>query len=110
MFEKFPPPIGAMIEDFFNEPFFGQTDDDLALDPANELELQHPDLSVADCERLAREAVEERSAASRAARRPTSSIPAQAFARLELGLGSSSFIPLAPQAVADAPRAALQPR
>jgi hypothetical protein len=35
---------------------------------ANELELQHPDLSVADSERIAREAVEERMAALRGAR------------------------------------------
>ena len=68
MFEKFPPPIRATIEAFFNEPRFGATDDDHALDLANELELQHPDLSVADSERIAREAVEERSAALRAAR------------------------------------------
>ena len=68
MFEKFPPPIRATIEGFFNEPRFGETDDDLALDLANELELHHPDLNVADSERIAREAVEERSAALRAAR------------------------------------------
>ena len=37
--------------------------DDHALDLANELELQHPDLSFADSERIAREAVDERSAA-----------------------------------------------
>ena len=68
MFEKLPPPIRATIESFFNEPRFGTTDDDHALDLANELELQHPDLSVADSERIARDAVEERSAALRAAR------------------------------------------
>ena len=68
MFEKFPPPIRETIEAFFNEPRFGATDGDHALDLANELELQHPDLSVADFERIAREAVDERSAALRAAR------------------------------------------
>ena len=68
MFEKFPPPVRATIEAFFNELRFGATSDDHALDLANELELQHPDLSVADSERIAREAVEERSAALRAAR------------------------------------------
>ena len=68
MFEKFPPPIRATIEAFFSEPPFGATTADHALDLANELELQHPDLSVADSERIAREAVEERMAALRGAR------------------------------------------
>jgi hypothetical protein len=68
MFEKFPPPIRATIEAFFNEPRFGATDADHALDLANELELQHPDLSVSDSERIAREAVEERSAAFKPSR------------------------------------------
>jgi hypothetical protein len=68
MFEKFPPPIRATIEAFFSGTLFGATTDDHALDLANELELQHPDLSVADSERIAREAAEERSAALRAAR------------------------------------------
>ena len=45
MFEKFPPSIRATIEAFFNEPLFGATTDDHALDLANELEVQHPDLS-----------------------------------------------------------------
>ena len=68
MFEKFPPPIRATIEAFFNEFRSGTAPDDHALDLANELELQHPDLSVTDSERIAREAVEERSAALRADR------------------------------------------
>ena len=68
MFEQFPPPIRATIESFFSGTLFGATTDDHALDLANELELQHPDLSVADSERIAREAAEERSAALRAAR------------------------------------------
>jgi hypothetical protein len=68
MFEKFPPPIRATIEAFFKETLFGATTDDHELDLANELELQHPDLSVADSERIAREAVAERSAALRGAR------------------------------------------
>jgi hypothetical protein len=67
MFEKFPPPIRATIEAFFKETPFGATTDDHALDLANELELQHADLSVADSERIAREAVEERLVALRAA-------------------------------------------
>jgi hypothetical protein len=45
MFEKFSPSIRATIEAFFNEPLFGATTDDHALDLANELEVQHPDLS-----------------------------------------------------------------
>ena len=53
MFEKFPPPVRATIEAFFNESRFGATSDDHALDLANELELQHPALSVADSERIA---------------------------------------------------------
>ena len=68
MFEKFPPPIRATIEAFFNKSRFGATSDDHALDLATELELQHPDLSVADSERIAREAADERSAALRASR------------------------------------------
>ena len=68
MFEKFPPPIRATIEAFFNESLFGATSDDHALDLADEWELQHSDLSVADSERIAREAVDERSAALRAPR------------------------------------------
>ena len=68
MFEKFPPPIRATIEAFFIEPRFGATADDYAGDLATELELQHPDLNVANSERIAREAMEERSAALRAAR------------------------------------------
>jgi hypothetical protein len=68
MFEKFPPPIRATIVAFFNESGFGATSDDHALDLANELELQHLDLSVGHSERIAREAVEELSAALRAAR------------------------------------------
>ena len=68
MFEKFPPPIRATIEAFFNEFRSRTAPDDHALDLANELELQHPDLSVTDSERIAREAVEERSAALRADR------------------------------------------
>ena len=67
MFEKFPPPIRATIEAFFNDQRFSETDDDLALDLANELELHHPELKIADSERIAREAVDERSAALRAA-------------------------------------------
>jgi hypothetical protein len=46
MFRSFPPPIRATIEDFFNEPLFGQTDDDLVLDLPNELELEHPTLAL----------------------------------------------------------------
>ena len=68
MFEKFPTPIRATIEAYFTEPRFGATPDDYAGDLATELELQHPDLNVADSERIAREAVEERSAALRTAR------------------------------------------
>ena len=68
MFEKFPPPIRATIEAFFNDQRFSETDDDLALDLANELDLHHPDLKIADSERIAREAVDERSAALRADR------------------------------------------
>jgi hypothetical protein len=67
MFEEFPPPIRATIEAFFNGHRFGATDDDHALDLANELELQHPDRSVADSERIAGEAAEEQSAALRKA-------------------------------------------
>jgi hypothetical protein len=62
MFDKFPPPIRATIEAFFKEGLFGATADDHALDLATELELQHPDLSVGDAERIAREAVAEQSA------------------------------------------------
>ena len=68
MFERFPPPIRATIEAFFTEPRLGATADDYAGDLATELELQHPDLNVADSERIAREAVDERSAALRAPR------------------------------------------
>jgi len=68
MFERFPPPIRATIESFFNDQRASETDDDLALDLANELELHHPDLKIADSERIAREAVDERRAELRAAR------------------------------------------
>jgi hypothetical protein len=68
MFERFPPPIRATIESFFNDQRANETDDDLALDLANELELHHPDLKIADSERIAREAVDERRAELRAAR------------------------------------------
>jgi hypothetical protein len=67
MFDKFPPPIRATIEAFFKEGLFGATADDHALDLATELELQHPDLSVGDAERIAREAVAEQSASLRGA-------------------------------------------
>ncbi len=68
MLDKFPPPIRATIGAFFKERLLGATADDHALDLATELELQHPDLSVGDAERIAREAVAERSASFRDAR------------------------------------------
>ena len=67
MFDKFPPPIRATIEAFFKERPLAATADDYALDLATELELQHPDLSVGDAERIAREAVAEQSASLRGA-------------------------------------------
>ena len=69
MFDKFPPPVRATVEAFFKERHLGATADDHALDLATELELQHPDLSVGDAERIAREAVAERSASLRDAAR-----------------------------------------
>jgi hypothetical protein len=57
MFDTFPPPIRATIEAFFKNPLLGVTAND-------ELELQHPDLGVADAEKIAREAVAERSGTS----------------------------------------------
>ena len=69
MIDKVPPPIRATIEAFFKERPLGVTADDHALDLATELELQHPDLSVGDAERIAREAVAERSASLRDAAR-----------------------------------------
>jgi hypothetical protein len=60
MFEKFPPPIRESIEMFFRNPLLGVTVDDHVGDLATELELRHPDLSVADAEKIAREAVAER--------------------------------------------------
>jgi len=68
MFDKFPPPVRATIEAFFNERHLAATADDHALELATELELQHLDLSVGDAERIAREAVAERLASSRDAR------------------------------------------
>lgn len=68
MIDKVPPPIRATIEAFFKERPLGVTDDH-SLDLATELELQHPDLSVGDAERIAREAVAERSASLRDAAR-----------------------------------------
>jgi hypothetical protein len=64
MFDKFPPPIRATIEAFFKNPLLGVTADDHIGELATELELQHPDLSVADAEKIAREAVAERSGTS----------------------------------------------
>ena len=64
MFDRFSPPIRATIEAFFKDPFLGVTVDDHVGDLATELELQHPDLSVADAEKIAREAVAERSGTS----------------------------------------------
>ena len=68
-FDKFPPPVRATVEAFFKERHLAATADDHALDSATELELQHPDLSVGDAERIAREAVAERSASLRDAAR-----------------------------------------
>jgi hypothetical protein len=64
MFDRFSPPIRATIEAFFNDPLLVVTVDDHVGDLATELELQHPDLSVADAEKIAREAVAERSGTS----------------------------------------------
>jgi hypothetical protein len=64
MFEKFPPPIRETIEMFFRNPLLGVSADDHVGDLATELELRHPDLSVADAERIAREAIAERSGSS----------------------------------------------
>jgi hypothetical protein len=65
MFDKFPPPVRATIEAFFKERHLAATADDHALELATKLELQHLDLSVGDAERIAREAVAERSASLR---------------------------------------------
>jgi hypothetical protein len=64
MFEKFPPPILETIEMFFRNPLLGVSADDHVGDLATELELRHPDLSVADAERIAREVIAERSGSS----------------------------------------------
>ena len=64
MFDKFPPPIRATIEAFFKNPLLGVAVDNHIGDLATELELQHPDLSVVDSEKIAREAVAERSGIS----------------------------------------------
>ena len=64
MFDKFPPPIRATIEAFFKNPLLGVAVDNHIRDLATELELQHPDLSVVDSEKIAREAVAERSGTS----------------------------------------------
>jgi hypothetical protein len=64
MFDKFPPPIRATIEAFFKDPLLGVAADDHIGELATELELQYPDLSVADAEKIAREAVAERSGTS----------------------------------------------
>ena len=64
MFDKFPPPIRATIEAFFKNPLLGVAVDNHIGDLATELELQHPDLSVVDSEKIAREAVAERSGTS----------------------------------------------
>ena len=64
MFDKFPPPIRATIEAFFKNPLLGVTVDNHIGDLATELELHHPDLSVVDSEKIAREAVAERSGTS----------------------------------------------
>ena len=61
MFDKFPPPIRATIEAFFKNPLLGVTVDNHIGDLA---ELQHPDLSVVNSEKIAREAVAERSGTS----------------------------------------------
>ena len=62
MFDKFPPPIRATID--FKDPLLGVAADDHIGELATELELQYPDLSVADAEKIAREAVAERSGTS----------------------------------------------
>ena len=64
MFDKFPPPIRATIEAFFKNPLLGVAVDNHIGDLATELELQHPDLGVVDSEKIAREAVAERSGTS----------------------------------------------
>ena len=64
MFDKFPPPIRATFEAFFKNPLLGVAVDNHIGDLATELELQHPDLSVVDSEKIAREAVAERSGTS----------------------------------------------
>ena len=64
MFDKFPPPIRSTIEAFFKNPLLGVAVDNHIGDLATELELQHPDLSVVDSEKIAREAVAERSGTS----------------------------------------------
>ena len=64
MFDKFPPPIRATIEAFFKNPLLGVAVDNHIGDLATELELQHPDLSVVNSEKIAREAVAERSGTS----------------------------------------------
>ena len=64
MFDKFPPPIRATIEAFFKNPLLGVAVDNHIGDLATALELQHPDLSVVDSEKIAREAVAERSGTS----------------------------------------------
>jgi hypothetical protein len=64
MFEMFPPPILETIEMFFRNPLLGVSADDHVGDLATELELRHPDLSVADAERIAREVIAERSGSS----------------------------------------------
>jgi hypothetical protein len=64
MFDKFPPPIRATIEAFFKNPLLGVAVDNHIGDLATELELHHPDLSVVDSEKIAREAVAERSGTS----------------------------------------------
>jgi hypothetical protein len=64
MFDKFPPPIRATIEAFFKNPLLGVAVDNHIGDLATELELQHPHLSVVDSEKIAREAVAERSGTS----------------------------------------------
>jgi hypothetical protein len=64
MFEKFPPRVRETIQMFFRNPLLGVTADEHVRDLATELELGHPDLSVADAERTAREAIVERSGRS----------------------------------------------
>ena len=62
--DGFPPLIRATIEAFFKDPLLGVAADDHIGELATELELQYPDLSVADAEKIAREAVAERSGTS----------------------------------------------